>query len=265
VIKKGLQWLILQQDPEGAVGPRGAKYMYNHALATLVLCEAYGLTAAPVLKEPAQKAVDFLVASQNPGKGWRYSTRCGDADTSVTGWAMMALKSAELADLSFPKSSPEGVLSWIKEVTADEKGRFRVGYRPQAYCRAILGPDEAFDEHPTMTAAGILSRLFFQKNRKEPALAGAALLTEDPPDAKASKIDYNYWYFGSLALFQLDSTSGPLSAKWGASLGKALLPLQKAKPGACIDGSWDPVSKWGLEGGRVWATAINALTLIGCR
>jgi hypothetical protein len=37
VVKKGLLWLAAHQDPEGCAGPRGAKYMYNHAIAALAL------------------------------------------------------------------------------------------------------------------------------------------------------------------------------------------------------------------------------------
>jgi hypothetical protein len=39
----------------------------------------------------------------------------------------------------------------------------------------------------------------------------------------------------------------------------ALLPNQRK--GACEDGSWDPVGEWCRGGGRVYATAINVLTL----
>ena len=44
-VKKGEQWLIAHQDPEGCVGERGVKYMYNHTVAALALSEAYGMTA----------------------------------------------------------------------------------------------------------------------------------------------------------------------------------------------------------------------------
>src|SRR6185436_9838102 len=102
VVKKGLQWLIAHQDPEGCVGERGTKYLYNHSVAALALSEAYGMTASAPVRDPAQKAIDFLIAAQNPGKAWRYSARGGDNDSSVSGWAVMALKSAELSELSFP-------------------------------------------------------------------------------------------------------------------------------------------------------------------
>jgi len=66
------------------------------------------MTNASTLQIPAQKAVDFLVAAQNPGKGWRYTSRSGDNDTSVTGWAAMALKSAELSGLQFRRRATKG-------------------------------------------------------------------------------------------------------------------------------------------------------------
>ncbi|RKY14224.1 MAG: hypothetical protein DRP82_04360, partial [Planctomycetota bacterium] len=35
----------------------------------------------------------------------------------------------------------------------------------------------------------------------------------------------------------------------------------RQRRGGCADGSWDPVGKWGMVGGRVYSTALNALTL----
>ncbi len=261
ILKKALQWLISQQDPEGAVGSRGPKYMYGHALATIALSEAYGMTTIAALKDPAQRAVDFLVAAQNPAKGWRYSFQSLDNDTSVTGWAIQALRSTEYSGLSFPRSAYEGALQWITLATGNERRRYQVSYLGYDRSSQFPGIYDLYDEHPTMTAVGLQTRLSLLKKKTDPAFAGVQLLTEDLPEAKQDKIDYNYWFLGSLALFQYDGPNGPLWTQWDEALGKALIPLQKRKPGDCGDGSWDPASKWGLDGGRVWATAINALTL----
>ncbi len=65
------------------------------------------------LAGPAQKAVDFIVASQDPQLGaWRYVPRDG-ADTSVAGWQLMALKSGELAGLRVPAATYERVSRWL--------------------------------------------------------------------------------------------------------------------------------------------------------
>jgi Ca-activated chloride channel family protein len=259
VVKKGLKWLLTHQDPEGCVGDRGAKLLYGHAIAALALSEAYGMTASQPLKEPAQKAIDFLVAAQNPGKGWRYAPRSGDSDTSVTGWAMMTLKSAELAELAFPRTACEGVIAWFNEVT-DDKGR--AGYTARgsgSMVRPAAG--ENFDCHDTMTAVAMLGRILIQKRKSDPALNGVNLLAADLPDPVGSKVDFNYWYFGSLALYQFDGPEGPLWKKWNAAMLQALVPTQKTEKDGCRNGSWEAASRWADEGGRVWATAISTLTL----
>ncbi|HVR84085.1 MAG TPA: prenyltransferase/squalene oxidase repeat-containing protein, partial [Planctomycetota bacterium] len=68
-VGKGLAWLLTQQDHEGCIGERGMKYMYNHLMASDALLEAYGMTGSPSLKLPAQKALAFCLAAQNPDKG----------------------------------------------------------------------------------------------------------------------------------------------------------------------------------------------------
>ena len=74
--------------------------MYGHALATIALCEAYGMTHDAELKEAAQGALDYIgYAQDNNTGGWRYNP--GEpGDTTVTGWMLMGLKSGQMAGLS---------------------------------------------------------------------------------------------------------------------------------------------------------------------
>ncbi|HLY11088.1 MAG TPA: prenyltransferase/squalene oxidase repeat-containing protein [Planctomycetota bacterium] len=263
-VKRGLQWLIAHQDPEGCVGERGAKHLYNHAVAALALSEAYGMTASIAVRDPAQKAIDFLIAAQNPGKAWRYGAKCGDNDSSVTGWAVMALKSAELSELAFPRAAAfDGALNWFTEATSAKDGYYRVGYNARDTGKVYVpGKNEQWDDHPALSAVAVMSRIFVQKNKKEPALTAVQLLVSDLPEWKPFKVDFYYWYYASLALFQYDGPEGGLWSKWNEPMKNAIVPHQKGKADGCKVGSWDPENdRWGFEGGRVYAAAINALTL----
>jgi hypothetical protein len=262
VVKKGLQWLIHHQDPEGCVGPRGMKYMYNHAIAALALSEAYGMTSSAPLKSPAQAAIDFLLASQNPGRGWRYSQKAGDNDTSVTGWAVMALKSAEMSELHVPKSAFAGATRWLDEAT-EKNGYYRTGYT-QAGTGKVFEPgtNEQFSDHPAMSAVAVMSRIFMTKNPSEPALVAANALVADLPQWRPNDVDFYYWYYGSLALFQKDGPQGPLWRRWNEPMKNAIVPHQSTVQDGCRNGSWNPeADRWGRAGGRVYAVALNALTL----
>jgi CRISPR-associated protein Csd2 len=67
--------------------------MYNHALATLALAEAYSLSGDARLVEPVQGGVAFLTSAQQPEGGWDYWPHTTHRnDSSITGWAVMALK-----------------------------------------------------------------------------------------------------------------------------------------------------------------------------
>ena len=83
--------------------------MYAQAIVTLALCEGYALTQSPQLREPAERAAAILITAQTAPKsnpqhpgGWRYTPTSSDADTSVTGWMVMALHSARMAGLEVP-------------------------------------------------------------------------------------------------------------------------------------------------------------------
>jgi hypothetical protein len=262
VVKKALQWMQARQDPEGCVGPRAAhKYMYNHAIAALALAEAYGMTGSMLFRETAQRAIEFLLAAQNPGKAWRYSARC-DNDTSVTGWAVMALKSAELAGLSFPRSAYDGTRAWLDEVT--DANYYRVGYTSVGTGKVYCAHNQAFDHHESLAAIAMMARMFIDRDRDgDPRVRGGAqLIVADLPAWSEHATDFYYWYYASLALFQFDGDrGGQYWRKFEERMRDVLVKNQNVPSTGCRAGSWEPVDRWSCEGGRVYATAINALTL----
>jgi hypothetical protein len=255
VVRRGLESLLSQQDVEGCLSPRsGEKYMYSHAIATLAVVEAYGLTSSNLFKDQAQKAVDFLVAAQNPGRGWRYIARSGDNDSSVTGWAVGALRSAQLGQLSFPRSSHDGARAWFDEAT-DDGGR--TGYTMKGSGkRSSPGPSDLFAVHDTLTAIAMSSRILIDRKKSDPRLAETtARLLKDLPAWDEVRRDYVYWFWASQALFSYDGPSGPVWKAWNKSLVDVVTKHQEK------DGSWPPSDRWSPDGGRVYATAINALTM----
>jgi hypothetical protein len=93
----GLRWLVKEQRPDGDL--RGGSTMYAHGLATIALCEAYGMTGDRVFGDAAQRAIHFIERAQNPKTGgWRYAPG-EEGDTSVVRWAGMAVQSAQRAYL----------------------------------------------------------------------------------------------------------------------------------------------------------------------
>ena len=264
IVKRGLGWLTNHQDSEGCIGERGMKYMYNHAIAACALVEAYGITGADALKKPAAKAVEFLILAQNPGKGWRYSAKCGDNDTSVVGWCAFALKAAEMADISFPLSAKEGILNWINEATEMNTGR--TGYNARSTGKVYVpGKNENFDHHESMSAVAATARASLVKRKtvaSDAAMTNAcALLAKDLPRRRANSVDYYYWYYGSLCLYSVEGPSGPTWKAWNEELKGVLLKNQNPATEGCKSGSWEAVDRWSQEGGRVYGTALNALSL----
>ncbi len=264
-VRNGLRWLRDQQDTSGCFARQEGDFMYDHAIPALAMTEAAWLIAgSPLYREPAQRGIDFLVQAQNPGAGWRYSVRPHTSDTSVTGWAVMALKSAELSGLKFDQAAVyDGVHQWLKRVTSTQGV---VGYEsPGDAGSTVQGVNDTFQSHPVMTAVGLLSRIFLDKRQGDPWMKAAAqLIVKDLPawDGKNRTIDSYYWYYAALALFQYDAPSGAAWKAFNASMEKALVPSQRTESAGCSRGSWDPeVDKWGHAGGRVYTTAINVLTL----
>jgi len=262
-VARGLAWLVEEQDDGGLIGPRASHdFLYDHAIASLALCEAYALSRSPRLRGPAQAAIGLILRARNPYGAWRYDLPpAGDSDTSVTGWMVFALASAQEAGLVGDyRAAFEGALSFLDEVSDPVSGR--VGYsalgEPSARTRAN-------EHYPTdcgeaMTAVGLLCRIFLGETpASQPLLARhAERLAARPPvwDPAAFSADLYYWYYATYALWQMGKPWWPA---WEKALKTAVVDSQRRDGDA--RGSWDPSDAWGFSGGRVYATAVMTLSL----
>ena len=58
-----------------------AHWFYSHGIASIALCEAYGMTGDKRLREPAQRAIDFIVAAEHPARSALRAMRCKRSPT----------------------------------------------------------------------------------------------------------------------------------------------------------------------------------------
>jgi hypothetical protein len=196
-VKNGLKYLKDIQDSEGCFGPRTSQhFMYNHACAALAMTEAFGMTGSRVFKEPAQRGVGFVMKSRNPYLAWRYAYPAdGENDTSVTGWMVMALKSARMSGLDVEKQPIADAIAWVDKMTEPEFGR--TGYQqrggPPARTNEMMAKFPA-DKSESLTAVGLTIRIFGGHDAKSDEMIGkgADLLAKCLPkwDVDQGTIDY---------------------------------------------------------------------------
>src|SRR5262249_37930588 len=114
VVEPAVGWLLKKQSAKDG---SFSGDMYTHGLATIAICEAYGLTSDPALKRPAQAALDYIVSAQHAGGGWRYAAKQA-GDTSVVGWQVMALKSGQMSGLNVPEETMKKAGKFLDSVQA---------------------------------------------------------------------------------------------------------------------------------------------------
>jgi hypothetical protein len=242
-VGQGLNWLIGRQGKDGYYGGD----MYAHGLATIAMCEAYGMTSDPRLKASAQLAVNYVARAQDQaGGGWRYAPRQA-GDTSVTGWQLMALKSAQMAGLAVPKKTLTLADRFLDSVESSSKGGY--SYVPG-------GPETV-----TMSAVGMLCRQYSGINPRNPALLAGVQKLKGSPPGKTGNLYYEYY-----ATQVMHHMGGEAWQFWNlgpdgkSGIRDALIAKQDSGSDSRHShqrGSWAPDA----QGGRIMSTSLSLLCL----
>lgn len=236
-VEKGLLYLIRKQNKRDGNFGGG---MYAHGLASIAMCEAYGMTQDPALRRPAQMAVNYIVKAQHSAGGWRYSPG-QPGDTSVVGWQVMALKSAQMAGLDVPEVVMRKAQAYLNSCEDSTNG---YGY---------TGPGPT----PTMSAVGLLCRQYLQswgpQNLK--LIKGISNhLKTNPPGTK----NIYYFYYATQVMHHFGGSDW---TEWNKKMQKYLLEGQDKTTGPNA-GSWDSTGDGhAASGGRVMVTSLSLLTL----
>ncbi len=248
-VARGLEFLLAEQNDAGLMGNGD---LYNHAIATFALAEAYGMTRDRRLRRPIQSAVQYLVDAQQPSGGWSYTAKPREErnDSSITGFVVMALKAALVSGIHVPAECFAGAIRHFQRMTDTSTGI--VTY-------ADGGPQKE-RQGEGLVAVSLLSRLLLGQATDEPVIHhSVARLTANPPNLdRRDSIDNSeyYWYYGTLAMFHV---GGRPWDNWNEKMIRCIVPHQIR--GGHRAGSWEPDTKWGPNGGRLYETSINVLTL----
>ena len=248
VVRKGLSWLVEHQSKDGSLCPKGARnYMYEHGMAAFAVADS--CAAARAMKkqpdllflEAARKAVAFIEDQQHEDGGWRY-TPTGNSDTSVSGWSVLALKSAREAGIKISDECVGKVRKFFQ--SCEERSNGRTGY---------TGPGQHISD--ATTGVGMLVHQFLLGEpdadlvkKAAPYLADQAELAWsgglDPFVANPNRFgktkralgrgagvaDYYLWYNCTLAM---KTAGGANWDRWNKIVRDMVIDLQKPKDAGC--------------------------------
>jgi len=245
-IEKALWYLMGKQDKKSG---KFSGNMYSHGLATIAMCEAYGLSQDKRLRASAQAAVNYLVAGQFPDGSWNYHAYHetkggrGGGDLSISGWQIMALKSAKMAGLTVPEVAFAKAQRFLDQCNdANTEG---YGY---------TGPGAG----TTMTAVGLLSRQYLQSwgSQNLRMIKGVNNILMKHPPAGGKAIYYHYY-----ATQVLHHFGGEPWTQWNDKMRDFLVKSQDKGSGK-FQGSWDSRGDGhSASGGRMMYTSLALLTL----
>ena len=239
-VKDGIYYLLQimeEVNNGGSFLHQSERGMYNHGIAAFALCEAYQLSDDDDLKQPAQLAINFICSAQNYAGGWGYLPK-QPGDLTISGWQMMAVKSAHAAGLEVPPSVIIRIDNFLD--TKQVPSGIFYGYGKPA-------------NDATCSAIGMLLRLFRGWSHTDPrALELARYLVKEGK----SNSDVYYNYYATLLLFHL---GGPSWDHWNPRIREHLIKTQSQSGHEA--GSWYFEDQYAKEGGRLYTTAMAAMTL----
>ena len=222
-INRCLDYLLENTNEAGFIAAPDAMSrgpMYGHGFALLFLCESYGMSDNPRLRDTISKAVDVIVRAQNPEGGWRYQPVPDDADISVTVCQMMALRAARNSGIAVPQKTIELGLDYVKDCQ-NEDGGFRY----------MFGPSEQPSQF-ARSAAALVAILHAGEYDGDHLANGLAYVERFEPGSTVEREPSYYYYAHYYAAQAMWHVGGERWQSWYPSISDQLLARQRA------DGSW---------------------------
>jgi hypothetical protein len=245
-VQRGLEFLLKKQNTTDGYFSGN---LYENALATIAMCEAYGLMRDARLKQSAQMALDYTVKAQCPDGSWGYNSGAPKGDTSVSGWQFTALKTGYYAQLRVPKTAFISFARFLDSVA--DTGGLGFGYNAP-------GAGEA------TSAVGLLLRVYLGHGPQSPGMEKAIAHLPLPPDdlGLSDKPNMYYFYYATQVMHHY---GGPRWQEWNQRLRDKLIDLQDKGEFANHPhqkGSWSPSgAAFAEQGGRLMFTSLAILTL----
>lgn len=240
VVQKGMNALLKMEDDDGNFFISGPIHhrLYSQAIATIAVCELYGMSKDEKLREPAQRALNYAFSTQTTEGGWRYEPKV-DSDTSVTGWFAMALQSGRMAGLDVPSYGLDGIGRYLETAQVDNGSQY--AYQPGG------GP------RLSMTAEALLCRQYLGWPRDDVRLqSGVAQMLENPISWESGRANVYYWYYATQVLHHV---GGKPWFEWNRTM-REVLPAQQVTSDR-ERGSWTPTGDaHDVQGGRLYVTCL---------
>jgi hypothetical protein len=249
---KGLSFLIKSMKFQKGVGSwwvgdggQGLDDMYAHGIATIAMCEAYGMTKDPDLYDAAQAGINYLTYAQNQTTGgWHYAPQ-GLGDTSVVGWQMMALKSGAMSGLSIDLDVVRKANGFLDQMAWDEGSSYHYDHNS---VRTNAG------YNPSTTACAVLCRMYSGMSKEHPSIKAAV---KKFSDAGPSPSNTYYNYYATQVMKQM---GGQDWENWNVKMRDRLVSTQVQSGHAAGSWYWDDGHST-TSGGRFYTTCMGTMML----
>jgi len=250
-VRKALAF-VLQENRvtrDGYFGVADGSRMYGHGITTLMLTEMLGMGADAaqdeLIRQRCQAGVDVILRAQNARKkdpkfrgGWRYFPDSDDSNLSVSGWNIVALRSAHNDGLVVPKESIDAAVDFVKRCYHAERKAY-------AYSPTLNAPSRE------LTAAAVLIFMLTDHPDVPEIQPAAARWLQGAPPANEPWLYYACYYVAQ-ATNQLGGEPAERTR-----LGMEALLRKKQDP----TGFWAAPAGREKDAGRIYCTTMAIMSL----
>ena len=256
-VEKGLEFVLSCVQDDGYITYSGSR-MYDHAFATLFLAEVCGMTHREDVQKKLQKAVDFIVQSQNDDGGWRYEPYAKESDMSIVVCQVVALRAARNIGIRVPKKTVDRAARYVVDSAVTSESQLMPRYMQPGGGNELGTFRYQKDTHSRtsfpLTAAGVTALHGLGIYSDELIKKGLDYLSSDlasfDNDPRSAVGHYYFWYGHYYGVQAMYTAGSPYWEPYFEQLRTLLLRMQKS------DGSWPNEVGPGPEFGTAMAVLI---------